>query len=255
MAHTYLQVVNEILVDSNEVQLTDASFANAVGIQLAAKNYINRAYLEICGQEVEWPFLAAADSNTNEPYAGNVSVDTVLGTRWYKLKTGSTSVSSDYGKVDWDSFYLTTEGVAGETAPYEQVNLSYIPFDEWKQRYSEQENTDSSETQDYGIPKRVIHSLDGRFFGLSPIPDKVYKVYFTAWVKATKLSASTDTVLIPDEYVPVLVNRANYYLQMFKKDYQEATLSDRAYRVGLSQMRRALMGRQSDYMRDDRVIY
>jgi hypothetical protein len=54
-------------------------------------------------------------------------------------------------------------------------------------------------------------------------------------------------------YKPVLLHRARYYMHMFKKDYQEATLSDRAYTAGLRQMRRTLMGRHSDYMRDDRV--
>ena len=59
---------------------------------------------------------------------------------------------------------------------------------------------------------RVIRSSDGRRFGLSPIPDKVYNIHFFAYNRPTALSADTDTVLFPEQYKPVLLARARYYL-------------------------------------------
>lgn len=253
MAYTYLEAVNEILGDSNEVELTSSNFSTAVGIHKVAKNYINKAYMEIVGKEVQWPFLAATESNTFEPYSGNVNLETVAGTRWYLLKTGSTDITTDYGKVDWESFYLTTEGATGATTPYEHDNLIYTPYDEWAEHLRERENKDAGEDQTYGQPDRVIPSKDGRYFGLSAIPDGVYDIYFTAWLRATKLSAYTDTIIIPDEYVPVLLNRANYFLLKWKKDYQEATLANRDYDKGIREMYRALIGNPNNYMRDDRI--
>lgn len=255
MAYTYLELTNEILSDSNEVELTSANFATAVGVQAKAKRYINKAYLEIVGKEVEWPFLATAASNTNEPYSGNVVLDSVAGQRWYLLKTGATDIRTDFGKVDWESFYLTTEGVIGATTPYEHRNLEFIPYDEWAEHLRESENADAGEGQTYGTPRFVTESIDGRYFGLSPIPKEVYKIYFSAWDRATKLSAYDDEILIPDEYVPVLLNRANYYLLHWKKDFQEAAMINQDYKNGLREMHRALLGNPNLVMRDDRIRY
>jgi hypothetical protein len=41
-------------------------------------------------------------------------------------------------------------------------------------------------------------------------------------------------------------------MHFFKKDYEEATLAERAYKNNLSSMRRGLIGNKSDTMRDDR---
>ena len=252
MAYTYIQVVNEILADSNEVELTSANFSSAVGVQKIAKNAVNRAYLEICAKEVEWPFLRAGESNVNDPYDGTVSVETVVGTRWYLLKSGSTSINTDYAKIDWDSFYLTNEGVSDEVAPYEQTNLKFITYQDWVDKYRDGELRDASESEGYQEPSRVIKSKDGRYFGLSPIPDDEYKIYFTAWNRASKLSANDDTILVPDDYVHTLYSRGSY-LNKFKGDHTAAQMDNAAFEKQLREMRRALMGQQEAYMRDDRV--
>jgi hypothetical protein len=255
MSTTFMTAVNELLQESNEVPLTSGDFSSAVGIQASAKSYINRAYLEICGKEVRWPFLSASSSNTNEPYSGNVKLETVVGQRWYLAKVGSISMTTDYSKIDWDSLYVTTEGVAGATTPYEHENLKWTDYDQWTYHLRESENEDASEAQDYGKPKRVIQSPDTRYIGLSPIPDKVYNMYFTAWVRPTKLALFSDELLIPDEYIPVLQNGANYYLLKWKKDFDEANLTKRDYDQGLRQMYRALLSNSVSTMRDDRIRY
>lgn len=253
MATTFIQAVNDILVESNEVVLNTANFASAVGLQDYAKSSVNRAYLEICAKEEEWPFLAAAESNTNEPYAGNTLVESSEGIRWYLLKAGSADTRSDFSKVDWDSFYMTSDGATAQVTPFEYENLTYTTFQHWKDRFQEWEDADTGSDGEgaHGIPSRVVESLDGRYFGLSPIPDGAYSVFFTAWVQPTQLSADTDAILIPDMYIPVLLSRAGYYLLKFKKDIDEARESNSEYKMGLKDMRRNLIGNPDDYMRDD----
>ena len=106
MATTYLQLTNELLRELNEVVLTSSNFSSAIGIQGQAKDCINRAYSDIVMDEPQWAFLATGESGSTDPFYGNVYVETTAGTRWYELKESSSSITSDYGSVDWDNFYL-----------------------------------------------------------------------------------------------------------------------------------------------------
>ena len=110
---TYLNLTNELLREMNEVELTSSTFGSAVGIQQHAKDCINRGYLDIVNEEPQWPFLATAESGATDPMYGNVYVETVANQRWYELKASSSSLTNDYGYVDWDNFLLTTVGVSG----------------------------------------------------------------------------------------------------------------------------------------------
>ena len=177
MAKTYLSLVNDLLVEINEPELT--SVANAVGVQKQVSKCVNRAYFDIVDAVDNWAWLS-----TNTPqneYYGNTFIETVSGTRWYLLKAGSTSVDTDYDAVDWDRFTATTEGVSGKSAPHTINKLSFITLDVWRNTYARNEELDkSSSSPAYGVPLRVIRSSDGRRFGLSPIPDDVYRIYFNA---------------------------------------------------------------------------
>ena len=110
MAKTFLQLQTNYC--ENEVVLTSSNFSSAIGIQAHAKDCINRAYLDIVTEEPKWPF-ATAESGATDPMYGNVSVDTVAGTRWYELKASSSNLTTDYGAIEWDNFYITTVGVRG----------------------------------------------------------------------------------------------------------------------------------------------
>ena len=91
MATSYLDLTNELLRELNEVTLTTATFAGAVGVQQHVKDSLNRAYFDIINQEPQWPFLSVAESGTTDPMYGNVYVETVAGTRWYELKESSSN--------------------------------------------------------------------------------------------------------------------------------------------------------------------
>ncbi len=212
MATTYLQLTNELLRETNEVVLTSGNFSGAIGIQQFAKDCVNRAYNDIVSAEPRWSFLATGESGATDPFYGNVYVETVAGQRWYELKASSSSITTDYGAVDWNDFYLTTIGVSGASSPYTSKNLSFMTLEEWKDHFRSSENQDDADTQNYGEPRYVIRSPDARKFGVSPIPDKVYRVWFYAWDLPTALSSHGDTIVFPDMYAPVLMARARYYM-------------------------------------------
>jgi hypothetical protein len=255
MATTYLQLTNELLREMNEVALTSSNFASAIGIQAHVKDCVNRAYLDIVLEEPQWPFLSVGDSGTTDPMYGNTYVETVANTRWYELKPASDSILDDYGSVDWDNFYLTTVGVTGESAPYTAKNLRFTTVDEWKDFYRARENADDAEDANGGEPKRVIRSPDGRMFGLSPIPDKIYRVWFYAYTQPTQLSAYGDTIVFPDMYKTVLLSRARYFIHQFKENIQPAALALEEYRRGLKLMKSNLMTPEPFYIKDDRVRF
>lgn len=252
---TYLDLANELLREMNEVELTSSSFASAVGIQQHVKDSINRAYLDIVNEEPQWPFLALNLSGETDPMYGNVYVETVAGQRWYNLKTASSSLVTDYGYIDWDNFYLTTVGVSGETAPYEARNLRFTTIEEWKDYRRISENLDDADTQQYGVPDRVIKSPDNRKFGLSAIPDKVYRIWFYAYTLPTELSAFGDETVFPNTYKPVLLNRARYYIYQFKESPQFSAFALEDYKRGLRLMKLNLMEPTPGYFKDDRMRF
>lgn len=253
MATTYLQATNELLREVNEIVLTSSTFAGATGIQQHAKDCINRAYNDIVTSEPRWSFLATGESGSTDPFYGNVYLETVAGTRWYELKESSSSLTTDYGAVDWNDFYLTTIGVSGETTPYTSRNLRYVTLEDWKDFRREAENIDDTDSQNWGEPSVVFRSPDGRKFGLSPIPKKVYRVWFFAYDLPTALSAHGDTIVFPDVYVPVLIARARYYMHQFKENMQAAAFALDDYKKGLRQMKSNMLSPAPKYITDDRV--
>ena len=251
MAKTYLSMVNELLVEINEPEVTTIS--GALGIQKFVSNAVNRAYFDIVDAVDEWSWLHTA-APQNE-YYGNHFVETVAGTRWYLMKPGSANIDADFDSVNWDAFTLTTEGVTGESAPFTINKLAFSTLSAWRQNYAQSEEANKANTQTYGTPLRVLRSSDGRRFGLSPIPDKVYRIYFFAYDRPSALSADTDTPLFPEQYQPVLLARARYYIYQFKDNIAQSQLALDEYKKGLQQMADQLNSPQPEYMSDVRFAF
>ena len=255
MATTYLTLTNETLRELNEVQLTSSNFSDAVGIQAFVKESINRALNDIANEEPQLPFFAAAASGDTDPFYGNVTVATVKGTRWYTLKSGSSSITTDYASIDWDDFYITTISVSGESAPYVSRGLKFISLSDWRRYLRDSENSDDADGQVHGEPRYVIRSPDHRKFGLSPIPDKVYNVHFYAYAKPTALSAHGDAIILPDQYAPVILARTRYYVHQFKENLQQAAFALDDYKKGMKYMKSNLINPQPKSMTDDRIYF
>ena len=253
MTTTYLTATNEILKELNEVELNSANFNSAVGIHAFVKDIINRAYFDIVNAEEEWPFLI--EGNPEDPFTGSLYIETVAGTKLYLLKSGSADVRTDFKSVDWDNFYLTTYGVAGETEPYESRKLNYITTEQYNLHYRDEDNNTFFKGEGYDVPRKIFKSADTRYFGVSPIPDKVYRIYFSAWIQPSRLNVFDDEIIIPDSWINVLYAKARYYMWQFKESPQQAAFAMQEYEDGLKKMRRSLIEQTPDYISDDRVRY
>ena len=255
MATTYLDLTNEVLRELNEIPLTAANFADATGFQKFVKDTVNKSIFDIANEEPQLPFFSAGVSGSTDPFYGNVTVATVAGQRWYTLKAGSSSITTDYASIDWDDFYVTTINVSGETAPYVSKGLRFLTLDDWKRYYRDSENEDDANSHNYGEPKFVIKSPDSRKFGLSPIPDKVYNIHFYAFVRPTALSAYDDTMVLPEQYSNIVTARMRYYVWQFKESPQQAAFALDDYKKGLKYMKSNLMNPTPKYMTDDRRYF
>ena len=232
MAKTYLSMTNELLVEINEPEVTTVS--GALGIQKFVSNCVNRAYFDIVDAVDEWSWLKTAAPQND--YYGNTFVETVAGQRWYLMKAGSTDVDTDYDSVNWDDFTLTTEGVTGKSSPHTINKLSFTTLSAWRQNYAANEEATEANTQTYATPVRVLRSSDGRRFGLSPIPDGIYRIYFFAYNRPAELTNDTDKVLFPEQYKPVLLARARYYIYQFKDNIAQSQLALDEEKKGLQNM-------------------
>ena len=255
MATTYLDLTNEVLRELNEIPLTSANFANAIGLQKFVKDSVNKSIYDLANQEPQLPFFSAGVSGSTDPFYCNVTVPTVAGQRFYTLKSDSSSITTDYASIDWDDFYVTTINVSGETAPYVSKGLKFLTLDDWKRYYRDSENEDDANSQNYGEPKFVIKSPDSRKFGLSPIPDKVYNIHFYAFVRPTALSAYDDTMVLPEQYSNIVTAKMRYYVWQFKESPQQAAFALDDYKKGLKYMKSNLMNPTPKYMTDDRRYF
>ena len=255
MATTYLDITNEVLRELNEIPLTSANFATALGLQKFVKDSVNKAIFDIANEEPQLPFFAANVSGATDPFYGNVTVPTVTGTRWYTLKDGSSSITTDYSSIDWDDFYVTTINVSGETTPYVSKGLKFLTNTDWTRYYRDSENADDADTQNHGEPRFVIKSPDNRKFGLSPIPDKVYNIHFYAFVRPTALSVYDDTITLPEQYSNIITARSRYYIWQFKESPQQAAFALDDYKKGMKYMKSNLMNPAPKYMTDDRTYF
>lgn len=245
-------MTNELLVEINEPEVTTIS--GALGIQKFVSNCVNRAYFDIVDAQDTWSWLSSSATQGN--YNGNTYVETVAGQRWYLLKQGSSSVDTDFSNVDWDGFSLTEQGVSGKTEPYTIRNLPFVSLETWRDFYAEGEERDSSQaTPTYGVPERIIRSEDNRHFGLSPVPNGVYRIYFYAYNRPSELTNDTDVVLFPAQYKPVLLARARYFIYQFKDNIAQTQLALDEYKKGLDKMIEQLNAPQPKYIEDDRRVF
>jgi hypothetical protein len=219
MAKTFLEIINLVLQDANEVQLTETTFLSPRGLQAFAKEAVNRALMDIATSTPEWDWLktgTVASPNT---------LPTVDGTQWYDFKT-VVSPDTPYSNIDFDTFFL-------DNGVDKFEKLTVISYDEWHKNFRKQ---DSDVNDTGGCPRYVIETNDENTFGLSPVPDDVYTITFRSWEDANILVSALDNLPFPDRYFNTLVSRSRYYLWTFKENDFQVEIADRDYQTGLSKM-------------------
>ena len=224
MASSYLVLINNVLRDLNEVELTSSNFSASRGIQTAVKDYVNRAIDDIINADTEWPFTVV-----------NKSFTTTAGTRLYTRSALSTTNTKT---VDFDSFTFL------EAADKKEITLEFITYSEYLDNYHERDPTGNSRD----IPVYVYEDPQNNI-GLSPVPDKsTYTVKYYYYATHTALSASTDTSDIPDRFENVIIERAKYYAFTLRGEVQNAQLAQLQFEKSIKRMRVELINKQL-YMR------
>jgi hypothetical protein len=229
----FLNLTNRVLRRLNEVELTQSDFESARGIQAAAKDAINSAIFDFNAQQYEWPFNAAEEST-----------QVVIGQTEYSYPTRAKT-------MEWNSFQIVGDG----TFSADSCSLKYIDRDVWYQNYRDRD--DDAATVGVGKPEFVFPS-HGLGFGISPAPDKTYRLQFRYFLHPQELVVYNDTptgaLVYPDVLTPIFVEGALYHIYMFKDNPESAQLALRNFEQSVADMKSQYINTYSE-IRDTRVNF
>ena len=165
--------------------------------------------------------------------------------------TFTATAQTSYVYVESDGVQLDVDYVRVSRADITTRKLRYISYDDYLQRFKEQDDRNSS--GHHGMPQYVYRKPDYSSFGLTPIPDKNdYLINYDYFTTHTDLSAHGDTMVLPDRFSPLIVDRSKYYVYMLRSDPDHANLSNRDYQRKLNLLKTDYASR-ADYMRDTRI--
>lgn len=165
--------------------------------------------------------------------------------------TFTATAQTSYVYVESDGVQLDVDYVRVSRADITTRKLRYISYDDYLQRFKEQDDRNSS--GHHGMPQYVYRKPDYSSFGLTPIPDKNdYLISYDYYTTHTDLSAHGDTMALPDRFSPLIVDRSKYYVYMLRSDPDHANLSNRDYQRKLNLLKTDYASR-ADYMRDTRI--
>lgn len=204
---TYIDDVNRVLRDINEIPLTSSQFTNARGLQAFVKEAVNRAYFDVLNENPEWAFLVQhlpGEANTQ------TLLQTTAGEPWIKLPDVIST-------VDADNIFLD-----------EKYELEYVSFD----YYSDQ----LRRVKDSGKPRYVFWDATRKSLGFYPTPDSAYTLHTTAYLKPVALQGESDVMVIPERFYNVVLSKARKYAWQFRGDVQQASIADQEYQVEIRKM-------------------
>jgi len=165
--------------------------------------------------------------------------------------TFTATAQTSYVYVESDGVQLDVDYVRVSRADVTTRKLRYISYDDYLQRFREQDDRNSS--GHHGMPQYVYRKPDYSSFGLTPIPDKNdYLISYDYYTTHTDLSAHGDNMALPDRFSPLIVDRSKYYVYMLRSDPDHANLSNRDYQRKLTLLKTDYASR-ADYMRDTRI--
>lgn len=222
---TFLEYVNIVLEEINEVPLSPQQLPTARGLHQFTKNAVNRAYLDIVNTpDAKWPWLQAGDISLDTPdkqLSGEKTLVT-YGEEWYPIP-----VEDPYKDVvDWDNIYLKNS--KGERVTVKSMTWSY--FNEYLDGRGNREAV--------GEPEMIVQSADGRSLGLYPNPEEPYTICFRVWTRPARFKNAEDIIPLPDQFSNILVNGAAHYVWRFRENLEQANFSFQMFERGVKDMRR-----------------
>lgn len=227
MAYNYLGLVNTINRRLNEVELSQANFATAVGFYSFAKDAINSAIQHINQEEFEWPFNHVEETEVLLPGVVRYSVP-------YDAKT-----------VNFNSFRIKRDSDLN----VDTVKLKVLNYEEYLDKYVDYEY--NSSTDNRTVPRYVVRT-PSREIIFVPAPDKAYEVVYEYYSSGYDLILFDDVPSLPEQYKHVIVDGAMYFVYQFRNDLQAAQLSLQKFEQGIKHLRSLNINR-TEYLRDTRV--
>lgn len=222
MAHTYLELVNDVNKRLNEVPLTSSNFASATGYYADVKGYINSALNRINREEFEWPF-------NHVKYTETLVVD-----------QNRYPYQSDAKSVAFDTFRVKGDVVLN----VDTQKLRIIDYEEYLSNYADYE-FNPTDYQDK--PRYVIRNRD-LSYTIAPPPDQAYQVVYEYYKLPINLENWDDVPTIPEQFRWVILEGAMYHAYMFRGALEEAAVSDKMFTDGIADMRKLYINR-TEYVR------
>ena len=228
MASTYLTLTNKLLRRMNEVEVSEADFANTRGVQTLAKDAVLDSIGQINQAEYEWPFNAAQHTQV--------------------LAVGQEEYSwpSFFKVVDWNTFQIQKN----ESLGVDHKRIEFIDRDIYYKKYKDED--DDAGTAGLGCPYYVAPS-HGNGYILSPSPDKTYTIQFKYYLNNVGLSAFSDQTRIPDSYDNVIIDGALYYMYMFRDNPEAAGVTLQVFQQGIKNMQGIFINKYEEVY-DTRVL-
>ena len=227
MAYDYLGLVNDVNRRLNEVELTSANFASAVGFYSATKESVNSAIRFINQEQFEWPFNHSEQEDI--------------------LTAGETRYSypSDAKTIDFDSFRIKRDDTLGN----ETRRLKILSYEEYLDKYVDNEYNSSTAIR--GLPDYVFRT-PSQEYGLVPPPDKDYEIVYEYYRLPVDLVNATDVPAVPEQFRHVIVDGAMYYAYLFRGNSQDASIIYQKFLDGIKNMRTLYINRY-DYLRSTMI--
>ena len=229
MPTSYIDLCNQTLRRLNEVEIAEADFSSARGVQALVKDAVKAAVAKINQAEFGWPFNAAEETDT--------------------LVVGQTEyVWPQYFKVaDWNSFQIQ----ANDNLGVGYKTLKVIEQDEWYADHRDADYTAGVTGRD--MPEFIFPS-HGNGYGVSPSPNKAYTIKFRYFMNYSDITNATDVTRIPESYDTVLIDGALYHLYMFKDNMESAQAAFIAFEKGIKDLQ-TLYINNNVYIRDTRIKF
>lgn len=223
MAYDFLGLVNDVNRRLNEVELTSANFAGAIGYYAQAKDAVNSALRHINFEQFEWPFNHVTQEE-----------DLSAGVTRYPFP-------ADLKSVDMDTFRVK----ASTTFNNKTAKLRILSYEEYLDKFVDQEYNSTANGTD--IPCYVFKTPD-MGYGVTPSPKESYEIVYEYYRVPVDLVNSTDVPSVPEVFRHVINDGAMYYAYMFRSDLEASQLSLQRFQQGIRDMRTIYINRY-DYVR------
>ena len=229
MPTSYIDLCNQTLRRLNEVEIAEADFSSARGVQALVKDAVKAAVAKINQAEFGWPFNAAEETDT--------------------LIVGQTEYTwPQYFKVaDWNSFQIQANDNLG--AGYKTLKL--IEQDEW---YSDHRDADYTAGVTGRDMPEYIFPAHGNGYGVSPSPNKAYTLKFRYFMNYSDITNATDVTRIPESYDTVLIDGALYHMYMFKDNMESAQAAFISFEKGIKDLQTLYINNNVS-IRDTRIKF